>query len=57
MFETEYFATLWIDSRHHMLDGTIFSRRVHRLKDQQDRKAVGCVEKLLQRAELRHAFS
>jgi len=54
MFEAEYLATLWVDPRHHMLDGAILPSRIHRLKDQQDRIAVGCVEKLLQCAQLRN---
>ena len=56
MFEAEYLAALRIDPGHHVLDGAIFSRRVHRLKDQQDGIAVGCVEKLLQRAQLRNVL-
>ena len=57
MFKAEYLAALWVNPRHHMLDGTIFSGRVHRLKDQQDGIAVGCVEKFLQRAQLRNVLS
>ncbi|HZL70788.1 MAG TPA: hypothetical protein VFC29_26035 [Candidatus Limnocylindrales bacterium] len=45
------------DPGHNGLDGSIFSRRIHRLKDQQDGIAVGCVEKLLQRAQLRNVLS
>ena len=52
MFEAEDLAALRIDTRHHVPDGTIFSGRIHRLKDQQDGVTVGCVVKLLQRAEL-----
>ena len=52
MFEAENLAALRVDPGHHMLDGAIFSRRIHRLKDQQDGIAVGCVEELLQRAQL-----
>ena len=52
MFEAEYLAALRIDPGHHMLDCTVFSGRIHRLKDQQDTKAVGCVEKLLQRTQI-----
>jgi hypothetical protein len=47
MFEVEHLAALRIDSRHYMPGGAIFSHRIHRLKDQQDSMAVGCVEKLL----------
>ena len=56
MFETEYLAALRIDPGHHVLDGAIFSGRVHRLKDQQDGMAVGCVEKLLLRTKLRNVL-
>jgi hypothetical protein len=34
MFEAEYLTTLWVDPRHHMLDGAILPSRIHRLKDQ-----------------------
>ena len=53
MFEAEHLAALRIDPGHHVPDGAVLSRRIHRLKDQQDGIAVGCVEKLLQRAQLR----
>ena len=49
MFEAEHLAALRVDPGHHVLDGAVFSRRIHRLKDQQDGIAVGCVEKLLLR--------
>ena len=52
VFEAEHLAALRIDARHHMLDGAVLSRRIHRLKDQQDRMAVGRIEKLLLRAQL-----
>src|SRR5450631_4319926 len=57
MFEAEYLAALRIDPGHHVLDSAIFSRRIHRLKDQQDGIAVGRVEKLLLRAQLRNMLS
>ena len=47
MLEAEHLAALRIDPGHHMLDGAVFSRRIHRLKDQQDGIAIGCVKKLL----------
>ena len=53
MLEAEHLAALRIDAGHHVLDGAILSGRIHRLKDQQDGIAVGCVEKLLLRTELR----
>jgi len=56
MFETEDLAALRIDAGHHMPDGAIFSGRIHRLKDQQDGVAVGCVVKTLQRTELRNVL-
>ena len=45
-----------VDPGHHVLDGAIFSGRIHRLKDQQDGMAVGCVEKLLLRTKLRNVL-
>ena len=50
MFEAEHLAALRVDPGHHVPDGAVFSRRIHRLKDQQDGMAVGRVEKLLLRA-------
>ena len=57
MLEAEHLAALRIDPGHHVLDGAVFACRIHRLKDQQDGIAVGCVEKLLQRAQLRNMLS
>ena len=57
MFEAEDLAALRIDPGHDVLDGAVLSRRIHRLKDQQDGVAIGCVEKLLLRAQLRNVFS
>jgi hypothetical protein len=37
-------------------DGAVFSRRIHRLEDQQDSMAVGGIEKLLLQTELRDVF-
>jgi len=56
MFVTEDLAALWVGPRHHMLDGTILSCRIHRLKDQQDGIAVGCVQKLLQGTQLHNVL-
>ena len=53
MLEAEYLAALRVDPGHHVPDGAVLSRRIHRLKDQQDGVAVGRVEKLLLRAQLR----
>ena len=33
MFEAEHLATLRVDARHHVPDGTVLSCRIHRLKD------------------------
>ena len=49
VFEAEHLASLGIDTGHHVPDGAVFSRSIHRLKDQQDRMAVRCVVKLLLR--------
>ena len=57
MLEAEHLAALRIDPGHHVLDGAVFSGRIHGLKDQQDGIAVGCVEKLLLRAQLRNVLS
>jgi hypothetical protein len=47
MFEAEHLAALGIDPGHDVADGAVFSRRIHCLKDQQEREAIGRVEKLL----------
>ena len=57
MLEAEYLATLRINPRHHMLDGTIFSRRIHRLENQPNGIAIGRLKKLLLRAQLRNMRS
>ena len=54
LFETGDLAALWIDSGHDVPYGAILAGGVHPLKIQQQRIAVGCVEKLLQRAETRN---
>jgi hypothetical protein len=53
MLEAEYLATLRIHTGHHMLDGAIFSCRIHRLENQQNGIAIGRIKKLLLRAQLR----
>ena len=53
MLEAEHLAALRIDPGHHVLDGAVFSRRIHRLKDQQHGVAVGRIEQLLLCAQLR----
>ena len=57
VFEAEHLAALRIDPRHHVPDGAVLAGSVHRLKDQQQRIAVGRVVKTLQRAQLLHLFS
>ena len=39
-----------------MLDGAVFSRRIHGLKDQQDGMAVGRIEQLLLITQLCYVF-
>ena len=56
MLEAEHLAALRIDPGHHVPDGAVFSRRIHRLKDQQDGIAIGCVEQLLLRTQLRNVL-
>jgi len=51
MFEAEDLATLGVHAGHHVADGSVLSRRVHRLKNQQDGVTVGRIEKLLERAQ------
>ena len=52
VLETGYLAPLRIDAGHHVPDHAVLARRIHRLKNQQQRMAVGCVQKLLLLAEL-----
>jgi len=47
MLETEHLASLRVNSRHYVLDGAVLSRRVRSLKNQQERIAIGRIEKLL----------
>src|SRR6202050_4568696 len=56
MFEAEHLTALGVDAGHHVLDGAVFSRRIHRLKDQQDCMPIGRVEKLLLRTKLPNVF-
>ena len=51
MFEAEDLAALRVHPGHHVPDGAVLSRRVHRLKDQQDGVTVGRIVKLLERAQ------
>ena len=45
LFETEHLAALRIDSGHDVPDGAVLAGGVHRLKNQQQRIAVGRVVK------------
>ena len=56
LFETEDLAALRIDPGHDVPDGAVLAGRVHRLKDQQHRIAVGRVVQALQLAQLLNAF-
>ena len=47
MLVAEHLATLRIDAGHHVPDGAVLARRVHRLEDEQHGVAVGAVEQLL----------
>ena len=47
MLEAEYLAALGVVPGHDVFDSAVFSRRIHRLKDQQDGIAIGRVEKFL----------
>lgn len=51
VFEAVNFAALWINSRHDMFDNAILARRVHCLKNEQDRVAIVRVEKILEFTE------
>ena len=54
MFEAEHLAALRIDAGHHVPDGAVLPGRVHGLKNQQHRIAVGRIEKPLQLTQLLH---
>jgi phosphopantetheinyl transferase (holo-ACP synthase) len=56
LFETENLAALRIDAGHDVPDGAVLAGSVHPLKNQQQRIAVGCVVKALQRAQLLNVF-
>ena len=47
MLEAEHLTSLRVDPGHYMPDGSIFSRCVHCLENQQNRISVRCVVKLL----------
>ena len=55
--ETGNLAALRIDPGHDVPDGAVLAGRVHPLKNQQQRIAVGRAVKTLQRAQLRNVFS
>src|SRR5215471_14988527 len=47
LLEREHLASLRIDSRHHVLNGAVLARRIHRLKHKQQGPAVLRVEHVL----------
>ena len=57
VFEAKHLAALRVDPRHHVPDDTVLSRRIHRLKDQQNGITIGRVMKLLHRAQSRNMLS
>ena len=62
MLETEYLATLRIDTGHDVFDRAVLAGGIHRLKDQQQGVTVGSVEQILQFAHFfnvgaQHFFS
>jgi hypothetical protein len=57
VFEAEHLASLGVDAGHHVSDGAVFSRRIHRLKNQQDGIPIRRVEKSLLRTKLRNVLS
>ena len=56
MLEAEHLTALGIDAGHHMTDRAILACRIHRLKNQQHRIAVGCVVQALQFTQLLNMF-
>ena len=52
MLEAEHLAALRIDAGHDVLDRAVLARRVHRLKNQQQRIAVVRVEQILPLAQV-----
>ena len=54
--EAVHLAALRVQPRHHVLDGAVLSRRIHRLKDDQQRVPVLCVENVLELRKLPHAL-
>ena len=53
--EGMHLAALRIDAGHHVLDGAVLARCIHRLEDCQHRPAILRVELLLQRGEALHS--
>ena len=52
LFEAEDLTAFQINPGHDVPDGTVLTGRIHSLKDQQQSVAVGCIVKVLQRAQL-----
>src|SRR5664280_2425780 len=57
LFEAENLAALRIDPGHDVPDGAVLAGSVYPLKNQQQRIAIGCVVKLLQRTQHLDVFS
>jgi hypothetical protein len=48
-------AALRVYAGHHMFDGSVLARPVHRLKNEQDGPAILCIEHVLQSGQGLHA--
>ncbi len=57
MFETENLAALRIDAGHHVLNRAVLAGRVHGLKNQQQRIAVGGIQQVLLGAQFFDMFA
>ena len=51
VLEAVNFATLRVNPRHHMFDGAILARGVHRLKNEENGVAIVRIEQVLQFAQ------
>src|SRR5690606_32936712 len=52
LLKTKHLTALWVDTAHHVLDRSIFSRCIHCLKDDQQTLRIFSVEPLLKFPEL-----
>ena len=57
LFEAENLAALRIDPGHDVPNGAVLAARVHPLKNQKQRIAIGRIVKVLQRAQLLNMFT